>query len=58
LSIKSVYIVKILAPLVLGIGHLDGTDVPFALAVVLSSWALDTVLEPLFPDIDIDGTGR
>jgi hypothetical protein len=43
---------------VLGIGHLDGTDVPFALAVVLSSWALDTVLEPLFPDIDIDGTGR
>jgi hypothetical protein len=28
------------APLVLGIGHLDGTDVPFALAVTLSSWAL------------------
>jgi hypothetical protein len=28
------------SPLVLGIGHLDGTDVPFALAVVLSSWAL------------------
>jgi len=27
-------------PLVLGIGHLDGTDVPFALAVTLSSWAL------------------
>jgi hypothetical protein len=28
------------SPFVLGIGHLDGTDVPFALAVVLSSWAL------------------
>jgi hypothetical protein len=28
------------SPLVLGIGHLDGTDVPFALAVTLSSWAL------------------
>jgi hypothetical protein len=28
------------SPLVLGLGHLDGTDVPFALAVVLSSWAL------------------
>jgi hypothetical protein len=28
------------SPLVLGIGHLDGTDVPFALAVVLASWAL------------------
>ena len=28
------------SPFVLGIGHLDGTDVPFALAVALSSWAL------------------
>ncbi len=28
------------SPLVLGIGHLDGTDIPFALAVTLSSWAL------------------
>src|ERR1700683_3622968 len=28
------------SPLVLGIGHLDGTDVPFALAVVMASWAL------------------
>jgi Dolichyl-phosphate-mannose-protein mannosyltransferase len=28
------------SPLALGIGHLDGTDVPFALAVTLSSWAL------------------
>ena len=28
------------SPLVLGIGHLDGTDVPFALATVLASWAL------------------
>jgi hypothetical protein len=28
------------SPLVLGIGHLDGTDVPFALAVVTASWAL------------------
>jgi 4-amino-4-deoxy-L-arabinose transferase-like glycosyltransferase len=28
------------SPFVLGIGHLDGTDVPFALAVTLSSWAL------------------
>jgi 4-amino-4-deoxy-L-arabinose transferase-like glycosyltransferase len=28
------------SPLVLGIGHLNGTDVPFALAVTLSSWAL------------------
>jgi 4-amino-4-deoxy-L-arabinose transferase-like glycosyltransferase len=28
------------SPLVLGIGHLDGTDVPFALGVTLSSWAL------------------
>ena len=28
------------SPLVLGIGHLDGTDVPFALAVVLAAWAL------------------
>ena len=27
-------------PFVLGIGHLDGTDVPFALTVVLASWAL------------------
>ncbi len=28
------------SPLVLGIGHLDGTDVPFALGASLSSWAL------------------
>ena len=28
------------SPFVLGIGHLDGTDIPFALAVTLSSWAL------------------
>jgi len=28
------------SPLVLGIGHLDGTDVPFALGVALGSWAL------------------
>jgi len=28
------------SPFVLGIGHLDGTDVPFALAVTLSSWSL------------------
>jgi Dolichyl-phosphate-mannose-protein mannosyltransferase len=28
------------SPFVLGIGHLDGTDVPFALGVALSSWAL------------------
>lgn len=28
------------SPLVLGIGHLDGTDVPFALGMTLSSWAL------------------
>ena len=28
------------SPLVLGIGHLDGTDVPFALATVMASWAL------------------
>jgi dolichyl-phosphate-mannose-protein mannosyltransferase len=28
------------SPLVLGIGHLDGTDVPFALGVALSAWAL------------------
>jgi len=28
------------SPLVLGIGHLDGTDVPFALATVLASLAL------------------
>ncbi len=28
------------SPLVLGIGHLDGTDVPFALGAALSSWAL------------------
>ncbi len=28
------------SPLVLGIGHLDGTDIPFALAVVIASWAL------------------
>ena len=28
------------SPFVLGIGHLDGTDVPFAFGVALSSWAL------------------
>jgi hypothetical protein len=28
------------SPLVLGIGHLDGTDIPFALAVTLCTWAL------------------
>jgi hypothetical protein len=28
------------SPLVLGIGHLDGVDVPFALATTLSCWAL------------------
>ena len=28
------------SPLVLGVGHLDGTDVPFALGASLSSWAL------------------
>jgi len=28
------------APLVLGIGHLDGADIPFALGAALSSWAL------------------
>ena len=28
------------SPFVLGIGHLDGTDVPFALGASLSSWAL------------------
>ena len=28
------------SPVVLGIGHLDGVDVPFALAAALSSWAL------------------
>jgi 4-amino-4-deoxy-L-arabinose transferase-like glycosyltransferase len=28
------------SPLVLGIGHLDGTDVPFALGATLASWAL------------------
>jgi 4-amino-4-deoxy-L-arabinose transferase-like glycosyltransferase len=28
------------SPFVLGIGHLDGTDIPFALAVATSSWAL------------------
>jgi len=28
------------SPFVLGIGHLDGVDVPFALATALSSWAL------------------
>jgi Dolichyl-phosphate-mannose-protein mannosyltransferase len=28
------------SPLVLGIGHLDGTDVPFALATVTASWVL------------------
>jgi 4-amino-4-deoxy-L-arabinose transferase-like glycosyltransferase len=28
------------SPLVLGIGHLDGTDVPFALGATLGAWAL------------------
>ncbi|MGA2825980.1 MAG: glycosyltransferase family 39 protein [Streptosporangiaceae bacterium] len=28
------------SPFVLGIGHLDGVDVPFALAAALSAWAL------------------
>ncbi len=28
------------SPFVLGIGHLDGVDIPFALATALSSWAL------------------
>ena len=28
------------SPVVLGIGHLDGTDMPFALGATLSSWAL------------------
>lgn len=28
------------SPFVLGIGHLDGTDMPFALGATLSSWAL------------------
>jgi len=28
------------SPFVLGIGHLDGTDMPFALGVALASWAL------------------
>jgi 4-amino-4-deoxy-L-arabinose transferase-like glycosyltransferase len=28
------------SPFVLGIGHLDGTDIPFALGAALSSWAL------------------
>ncbi len=28
------------SPFVLGIGHLDGTDVPFALGAALSAWAL------------------
>ncbi|HEY1488789.1 MAG TPA: hypothetical protein VGF84_21950 [Micromonosporaceae bacterium] len=28
------------SPLVLGIGHVNGTDMPFALAVTLNSWAL------------------
>ena len=28
------------SPFVLGIGHLDGVDVPFTLAIALSSWAL------------------
>ncbi len=28
------------SPFVLGIGHLDGVDIPFTLATVLSSWAL------------------
>jgi 4-amino-4-deoxy-L-arabinose transferase-like glycosyltransferase len=28
------------SPFVLGIGHLDGTDIPFALGVALSSWAV------------------
>jgi Dolichyl-phosphate-mannose-protein mannosyltransferase len=30
----------LLNPLVLGIGHLDGVDLPFALATVLVAWAL------------------
>ena len=30
----------LLDPLVLGLGHLDGVDVPFALTTVLVSWAL------------------
>jgi hypothetical protein len=30
----------LLNPLVLGIGHLDGVDIPFALTTVLLSWAL------------------
>jgi Dolichyl-phosphate-mannose-protein mannosyltransferase len=28
------------SPFVLGIGHLDGVDIPFTLAIALSSWAL------------------
>ncbi|HEX2822257.1 MAG TPA: glycosyltransferase family 39 protein, partial [Streptosporangiaceae bacterium] len=28
------------SPFVLGIGHLDGTDIPFALGATLSAWAL------------------
>ena len=28
------------SPVVLGIGHLDGTDIPFALGAALTSWAL------------------
>jgi hypothetical protein len=28
------------SPLVLGIGHLDGADIPFALATVMSAWLL------------------
>jgi hypothetical protein len=30
----------LLDPVVLGLGHLDGVDVPFALTTVLASWAL------------------
>jgi 4-amino-4-deoxy-L-arabinose transferase-like glycosyltransferase len=30
----------LLNPLVLGLGHLDGVDLPFALTTVLASWAL------------------
>jgi len=33
-------LVWLASPFVLGIGHLDGTDIPFALAVVLAAWAL------------------
>ena len=33
-------LVWLASPLVLGIGHLDGTDIPFALAVVIASWTI------------------